>query len=119
MLFRSTKTLGDPGYAQQTGKEISLQVERLKFMYENMFYIDSNGTKRLKPDTTMDQLNAIKGALIKINAIYNERANEVEELNEKREMINKASAETGRKIKGFCSEFNIEVPSLLKKLYGL
>lgn len=83
-----------------------------------MFYM-SNGEKKLKPDVTMDQLLAIKDSLIKALAIYNERNKEEEVLQQENIEFDNKITQTKDKLLSFSKQFNVKLPSIFTKLYGI
>lgn len=105
-------------FAQQIEKKSNIEIERLKFMFENLFYT-SKGEKKLKPTTTLYQLESIKDALIKAVAIYNERNEEVKALNQEQTAFDIQAEETRNELVDFSKQFKITLPPFLAKLYGI
>ena len=105
-------------FAKKIERQSQLEIQRLKVMFDDLFYI-SNGEKTLKPDVTMGQLYAIKDSLIKALAIYNERNKEEEVLEQENIEFDNKISETRDKLLSFTKQFNIKLPSIFSKLYGI
>lgn len=105
-------------FAQRIEQKSKLEIQRLRIMFDDMFYI-SNNEKKLKPDVTMDQLLAIKDSLIKALAIYNDRNREEEALKQENTEFDNNITQTRDKLLSFSKQFNVKIPSVFAKLYGI
>ncbi len=105
-------------FANKIQQKSNLEIQRLKVIFDDMFYM-SNDEKKLKPNVTMDQLLAIKDSLIKALAIYNERNKEEEALKEENTEFDNKITQTKDKLLSFSKQFNVKIPSIFAKLYGI
>jgi hypothetical protein len=106
-------------FAKDVEEKSNKNIERLQFMYEEMFYLNSGGEKELKPNVTLQQLKFIKEKLMEIDAIYKDRNMELEAFKKDKEEADVKSTQTRDNLASFCSKCNIEVPDVFKKLYRL
>jgi len=105
--------------AKEFQKHANVQMARLQFMYDELFYVDSAGNKLPKPSTTLIQLNLIKEKLLEIDAIYKQRISEFQVLEKEREEVNNNANNTKSNIVAFFSKYDIEIPKILKQLYRI
>lgn len=105
-------------FAKKIEQQSQLEIERIKFQYEELFYM-SNGEKKLKPNVTMAQLQAIKDSLIKVLAIYNERNQEEEVLKKENMEFDNKITKTREDLLSFSKQYKVPIPSIFAKLYGI
>jgi flagellar motility protein MotE (MotC chaperone) len=111
--------LEDSGFSSEVHRLATIEMTRIKNIYNSFFFVDSSGQKELKPEVTIQQLNLVNDTIKKITAIYKECAAQQMALNAEKEDHAQDVEATRQKILSLQKTLKIELPKVLKGLYGI